>query len=162
MKSDFEIARDKDFGVYGFSEVFRNMEGCRCLWKVFGSKEKFLSVLKSQKVRVSRKKWIFWVNHRRNEITIYRNYLRECDRRTLYLDCIHEMVHIRQLEEGRDLWDEKFAYVDRPTEIEAYIVAAREGKRIGMTSKQIASYLEVPWASSEENDRLVKNILKNI
>jgi len=34
--------------------------------------------------------------------------------RDLYLDLLHELTHLRQLDEGLDLWDERFAYVDRP------------------------------------------------
>ena len=162
MNLDFKIDRTKKFGVYSFSEVFKNLEGCEILWKVFGSKKKYLEVLKKQKVRVSRKKWIFWVNHKKNEITIYRNYLKTCPKKILYLDCIHELVHIKQLQRGRNLWDERFAYTDRPTEIEAYIVAAKEAKRIGMNKKQIANYLKVSWKSDEENERLVKIVLSKI
>jgi len=162
LENDFQIVRKKNFGVYNFSDVFKNMEHCKMLWKVFGGRKKFLSVLEKQKVRVSRKNWIFWVNHKKSEITIYKGYLQECSKKFLYLDSIHEFVHIKQLKEGRDLWDKRFTYVDRPTEIEAYIIAAKEGKRIGMSKKQIASYLRVPWASRVENERLVKNVLAKI
>jgi len=156
------IDREKDFGVYNFSDIFKNMEGCKILWKVFGNRKKYLQVLKKQKVRVSRKNWIFWVNHRKNEVTIYREYLKKCDEKTLYLDCIHELVHIRQLHQGKDLWDKRFTYVDRPTEIEAYTIAAKEGKRIGLTKKQIANYLKVSWATKRENERLIKVVLSKI
>lgn len=156
---NFKIDRNKNFGVYKFSEVFTNIENCRILWKVFGSRKKFHQILKKQRVRVSRKNWIFWVNHKKHEITIYKGYLKRCQKRILYLDCIHELVHMKQMHDGRDLWDKRFVYVDRPTEIEAYIIAAKEAKRIGMNRKQIARYLRVSWASKEENNRLIRNVL---
>ena len=159
---NFEIDRSKNFGVYSFPEVFKNLESCRILWKVFGNKKKYLAILKKQKVRVSRKNWIFWVNHRKHEVTIYKGYLKRCQKRILYLDCIHELVHIKQLKDGKDLWNKRFVYVDKPTEIEAYIIAAKEAKRIGMSEKQIARYLKVSWATKEENNRLIAAVLSKI
>jgi len=159
---NFEIDRSKKFGVYHFSEVFKNLDNCKILWKFFGSREKFVKAIKKQNVRISRKKWIFWINDKKNEITIYKNYLEKCPEKILYLDCIHELVHVKQLKEGKNLWDERFGYVDRPTEIEAYIIAAKEAKRIGMSKKEIAEYLCVSWASDEENQRLVKIVLSKI
>ena len=47
-------------------------------------------------------------------------YYREGADLDLYMDLLHELTHLRQLEEGFDLWDERFAYVDRPTEVEGY------------------------------------------
>lgn len=159
---DFQINRRKNYGVYNFSEVFQNLENCKILCKVFGNKKKYLAILKKQKVRVSKKNWIFWVNHKKHEITIYKGYLKKCNKKILYLDCIHELVHVKQLAEGKDLWDNRFVYSDRPTEIEAYIIAAKEAKRIGMNKKQIESYLKVPWATKEENNRLIADVLSRI
>ena len=159
---DFKIDRSKNYGAYSFSEVFKNLQDCKTLWKIFGNKRKFLAMLKNQKVRVSKKPWDFWVNDKRKEITIFIHYLRECPKRTLYLDCVHELVHIRQLQEGKELFDNRFNYVDRPTEIAAYVVTANEARKIGMSKRQIANYLAVRWATKEENKRLVKNVLDKI
>jgi hypothetical protein len=156
---DFRIARNKKLGVYIFSEVFGNLEDCTALWKVFGNRENFLRILEKQKVRVSKKPWIFWVNDKTEEITIFIKYLRECPKKILYLDCIQELVHVTQMHRGKELFDDRFSYVDRPTEIEAYIVTANEAKKIGMNERQIAKYLEVDWVTKEENKRLVKNVL---
>jgi len=54
-------------------------------------------------------------------------YYREGGDLDLYLDLLHELAHLRQLEEGLDLWDERFEYVDRPTEIEGYRWPSRRG-----------------------------------
>lgn len=159
---DFKIERNKKLGAHKFSSVFKNLENCKILWKVFGSKEKFLELLQNQKVRVSKKPWVFWVNDKTKEITIFVDYLKECPKKTLYLDCIHELVHVKQMQEGKDLFDNKFPYVDRQTEIEAYHITAQEARRIGMTKRQIANYLEVSWATDEENARLVRTVLSKL
>jgi len=76
----------------------------------------------------------------------------------LYLDLLHELTHLRQLEEGFDLWDERFEYVDRPTEVEGYAVAIEEGRRLGMTDKDVLHHLSNPWMSSADVDRLLGHI----
>ncbi|MBI5496894.1 MAG: hypothetical protein HY904_17905 [Deltaproteobacteria bacterium] len=76
----------------------------------------------------------------------------------LYLDLLHELTHLRQLSEGADLWDERFAYVDRPTEIEGYAVAVEEGRRLGMTPVMVQRHLSNPWMTAEDVVRLVAHI----
>jgi hypothetical protein len=158
----FKIGRNTKLGVYSFSSVFKNLEDCKTLWKVFESKEKYLEILQNQKVRVSKKPWVFWVNDKTKEITIFADYLKKCPKKILYLDCIHELVHVKQMNEGKELFDNRFTYVDRQTEIEAYVITANEAKKIGMNKKQIADYLEVGWATKEENERLIETVLAKI
>jgi hypothetical protein len=76
----------------------------------------------------------------------------------LYLDLAHELTHLRQLAEGKNLWDHSIHYVDRPTEIEGYAVAVEEGLRLGMTETEIIRHLSNPWLSDADVARLRKNI----
>jgi len=76
----------------------------------------------------------------------------------LYLDLLHELTHLRQLEQGFDLWDERFSYVDRPTEVEAYAVAVEEGRRLGMSEPQVLEHLTNPWMSRAEVKRLLGHV----
>src|SRR6267378_8155985 len=85
-------------------------------------------------------------------------YLREGEATIVYLDVLHELTHIRQWHAGRALWDRRYNYVDRPTEIEAYKVAVDEARRLGMTDREIAEYLRVEWTSREEHERLCKHL----
>jgi len=82
------------------------------------------------------------------------DYLRTGDERVVYLDILHELTHIRQWHEGKELWDRRYAYVDRPTEIEAYEVAVKEARRLGMRDREISDYLRVEWTSRAEHERL--------
>jgi len=76
----------------------------------------------------------------------------------LYLDLLHELAHIRQHHEGRDLWDERFAYVDRITEVEGYAVAVEEGRRLGMTDAEVVAHLSNPWMDDEDVQKLQDNV----
>jgi len=91
-------------------------------------------------------------------IILFHEYYQQANPLDLYLDLAHELTHLRQLAEGKDLWDHSLHYVDRPTEIEGYAVAIEEGLRLGMTEKQIMQHLSNPWLTSDEVARLRKNI----
>ena len=91
-------------------------------------------------------------------IVLSEQYFRDGAELDIYLDLLHELTHLRQLEEGFDLWDERFAYVDRPTEVEGYAVAIEEGRRLGMTDREVVDHLSNPWMTAEETTRLLRNV----
>jgi hypothetical protein len=84
--------------------------------------------------------------------------LNEGDRTDIYLDLIHELVHIRQLMEGKKLFDVEYDYADRPTEIEAYQHAVDEARRLGLSDQRICDYLKTEWMSKEDLERLAKAV----
>jgi len=59
------------------------------------------------------------INDKKGSIIVNAKYLKEGEESYIYLDVVHELVHIRQRMEGKELWDKRYAYVDRPTELEA-------------------------------------------
>ncbi len=85
-------------------------------------------------------------------------YYRHGGDRDLYLDLLHELTHLRQLAEGFDLWDERFEYVDRPTEVEGYAVAIEEGRRLGMTEQDVFENLSSPWMTEADVRRLIGHV----
>jgi hypothetical protein len=80
----------------------------------------------------------------------------------IYLDIIHELCHVKQRKEGRDLFDPNYDYADRPTEIEAYRYAVLEAKRIGLSETRIRQYLKTEWLNTEVLDRLIRNMNVNL
>lgn len=156
---NFRLKRNVKHGTYPILEVAAGLDQCKSLWKVFGSKAKANRILIQTKLHVSRKPWMAWVNDKKGEVNISGGYLRKAPKRQLYLDMVHELVHIKQWHDGKDLWDKKYSYQDRPTEIEAYKVAAEEAKKIGMTKRQIVEYLKVPWIRGEAEKQMMRNIL---
>ena len=98
------------------------------------------------------------INAEKGSVIVNTKYLKEGDETHLYLDVVHELVHIRQHMEGKELWDKRYAYVDRPTELEAYRVALGEARRIGLKERDIVEYLKVSWVTDEEFGRLLMTL----
>jgi hypothetical protein len=71
---------------------------------------------------------------------------------------IHVLVHVKQFLDGRDLYDQTFEYVDRPTEIEAYRYTIDEAKRLQMSEDEILKYLRVDAVDDSELGRLIEKI----
>jgi len=93
-------------------------------------------------------------------IVLFESYYRQGNPLDLYIDLAHELTHLRQHAEGKELWDHELHYVDRPTEIEGYAVAVEEGIRLGMTEDDLIRHLSNPWLSPAETARLRGNIEK--
>jgi hypothetical protein len=93
-------------------------------------------------------------------IMLFESYYFQGNPLDLYLDLAHELTHLRQHAEGKELWDHELHYVDRPTEIEGYAVAVEEGIRLGMTEELVIRHLSNPWLSPAETARLRANIDK--
>jgi len=89
-------------------------------------------------------------------LVLSQDYLATGEKFSLYLDFLHELCHVRQYREGKELYDKRFSYVDRPTEIEAYQVAVKEARRLGMDDRAILEYLHVEWVTKAELARLAK------
>ena len=113
-------------------------------------------ILEATEVTVTAQADYMHVNDMDGSLFVGLEYLRNGELRHLYLDIIHELIHIRQYLEGKELFDEKFSYVDRPTEIEAYQCAVDEARKIGMSEDAIADYLYVEWITTNEHGRLLK------
>jgi hypothetical protein len=79
----------------------------------------------------------------------------------IYLDIIHELCHVRQLQEGKELFDPRYSYVERPTEIEAYSYTVQEARRLGLSDERICEYLKTDWMSDEDLKVLAKAVNVN-
>ena len=91
-------------------------------------------------------------------LVINRHYLNTGDRIDVYLDLIHELCHVKQFLDGRELFDPQFDYVERPTEIEAYRYTVQEAKRLGLSDERICWYLKTEWMSQEDLMRLARAV----
>jgi hypothetical protein len=121
------------------------------------------TLLDSARVEITKGEGFCFVNVENPEnpfIVLFESYYRQGNPLDLYIDLAHELTHLRQHAEGKELWDHEFHYVDRPTEIEGYAVAVEEGIRLGMTEDDIIRHLSNPWLSPAETARLRGNIEK--
>ena len=115
-------------------------------------------LLKDARVRIKPHKGYCYVDVIIPAIVLSEDYYEHANPLDLYLDLTHELTHLRQLAEGKNLWDHSIHYVDRPTEIEGYAVAVEEGLHLGMTEAEITRHLSNPWLSGDEVARLRRNI----
>ena len=143
-----------DSGTHRFNDVFIGFDEVEAVKKIFG--KKVSKELESLTVEVFPREGYMGVSDYDGHIVASQLYLNDGEEWCIYLDVVHELVHVRQFKEGKELFDSRYGYVDRPTEIEAYQIGTREARRIGLTDEEIFTYLEVPWISKDEHRRLAK------
>jgi hypothetical protein len=117
-------------------------------------------LLDAARVRIEAGDHYVWVDDKAPAIVLTEHYYSRGNDVDLYLDLIHELTHLRQLAEGRNIWDRRVPYVDRSTEIEGYAVAIEEGLRLGMTESGIIGHLSNPWMTHAEVLRLRENVAR--
>jgi hypothetical protein len=150
-----EINRNANVTLYPFTDFFKGFDQVEAVRATFG--EKTEEVLKKLKVEFFSFRFGYMgVSDVDGHILISTHHLKNSDFKTLYLDVVHELVHVRQFIEGKQLFNSEFEYVDSPVEVEAYRHAVKEAKRIGMGDKEIIEYLKVEWVDPESHKRLVE------
>jgi hypothetical protein len=154
----FKVNRDLPEGRYRLLEVFSGLEDVEPLGMCVGNPKLLTKILKETDVTLSHEDGYMYVNDEEGSLVVGINYLRTADDRYLYLDVIHELVHVKQHLHGKELFDESYSYVDRPTEIEAYQCTVEEGRKIGMTDDAIAEYLYVEWITRNDHARLLRTL----
>lgn len=152
------IDRSLKPGVHPYCRLMPQVHESPALVRIFASVEVQERVIASAHVHIRNERSFAWVDVEVPCIVLSEWYYQEGHERDLYLDLLHELTHLRQLEEGHDLWDERFEYVDRPTEIEGYAVAIEEGRRLGMVEAEIVQHLSNPWMTDEDVRRLLASV----
>jgi predicted SprT family Zn-dependent metalloprotease len=98
------------------------------------------------------------VNNTNGHLMVNSRYLNSGDKTDIYLDVIHELCHVKQFMEGRELFDSRYDYVERPTEVEAYRYTVQEARRLGLSDKRICQYLKTEWMSDSDLKHLAKTL----
>jgi hypothetical protein len=139
-----------------FLEYFKGFDKVEAVKGIFGNKT--VDVLSHLKVELS---WIMgymYVDGSDGHLVISKGYLNNGNKTDIYLDLIHELCHVKQFMEGKELFDPQYDYVERPTEIEAYRYAVQEARRIGLSDERISCYLRTEWMSEKDFKRLAKSV----
>jgi hypothetical protein len=142
--------------THRFTDYFKGFEKDEAVTEIFG--ERTGDVLRNLKVGFT---WIggyMWIDSVSGRLMINSRYLSSGDRIDVYLDIIHELVHVKQLMEGKELFDSRYGYTDRPTEVDAYRHAVREARKLGLSDERICQYLKTEWMSNEDLKRLAKTL----
>jgi hypothetical protein len=154
----FRVRRSTDIGEYKLTDVFTGLESSPSLFKVFGSKTQMTKIIRHLKLRVEPHDSGLWLDRDTGTICIGARHLTSAKNDFLYLDVIHVLVHVRQFLEGKELYDQAFEYVDRPTELEAYRTTVAEARRVGMDESEILRYLRMDAADDSELGKLMEKI----
>ena len=149
-----KIPRDVKIATYPFMEYFKGFENIGAVREVFG--EDTEKVLRNLKVEFAGIRGYMGVSETDGHLIIGARYLNEGDAVDIYLDVVHELVHVKQFLEGKELFDSDYTYIERPTEVEAYRHAVKEARRLGMTDERICEYLKTEWMSDDDLQRLAR------
>ena len=149
-----KISRNAGAGTFKFKDVFFGFQKLNAVKEIFGDATP--QILEELKVEIFPRQGYMGVSDEDGHVFASKHYLESGEYWSVYLDAVHELVHVRQFMEHKELFDERYAYGDRPTEIEAYQVTTKEARRIGLSEKEIFEYLKVPWMSNAEHLRLAK------
>lgn len=147
-----------EIGEYKLSDIFAGLESSPSLTKVFGTRTQMSKILRHLKLRIEPNDSGIWLDRDTGTICIGSKHLTSAKSDFLYLDVIHVLVHVRQFLEGRELYDQAFEYVDRPTELEAYRTTVAEARRVGMDDEDILRYLRMDAADDSELGKLIEKI----
>jgi hypothetical protein len=154
----FRVRRNAEIGEYRLTDVFAGLESSSSLMKVFGSRSQMAKITKHLKLRVEPNDSGLWFDRDTSAICIGSKHLRGAKVDFLYLDAIHVLVHVCQFLEGRDLYDQAFEYVERPTELEAYRYTVAEARKVGLDENEILRYLRMDAADDSELGKLMDRI----
>jgi hypothetical protein len=139
-----------------FAEYFKNFEKVAAVKDIFG--EKTADVLSHLTVEFSWVMGYMYVDGSDGHLVISKGYLNTGNKTDIYLDLIHELCHVKQFMDGRELFDPRYDYVERPTEIEAYRHCIQEARRLGLSEERIYNYLKTEWMSEYDLKRLAKSV----
>ncbi len=152
-----EIRRNTEVKLFPFTDYFVGFEKVAAVRSLFGAKT--AEVLRNLKVEFFSLRFGYMsVSDEDGHILISTNHLKNADMKVLYLDVVHELFHVKQFMEGKNLFQNEFEYVDSPIEVPAYEFTVEEAKRIGMSMNEIVEYLKVEWVTEEQHARLVKTL----
>lgn len=139
-----------------FLDYFKGFDKVEAVQGIFG--EKTFEVLSGLRVEFSWVMGYMYVDGSDGHLVISKGYLSSGDKIDIYLDLIHELCHVKQFMDGHELFDPRYDYVNRPTEIEAYQYCVAEARRLGLSEERIRSYLWTEWMTEQDFRRLAKHV----
>jgi hypothetical protein len=172
---EFRARKKTPPGRYPLLEVFEGLEATLPFRKYPGDDAAILKIARGTWANISDGPGWMYVAPRRtppevraagfrmveseeDEIVVARSHLANSPTMDVYLDVLHEFLHILQRRQGRELWPGRLAYVDRPTEVEAYSFSVAEARRLGVPDSYLREYLHVTWIQRSEYVRLLRNL----
>jgi hypothetical protein len=134
-----------------FKECFKGFETVNAVKRIFGSRT--TKTLKELTVEFTKATIYMRVNNSDGHLVINPRYFTDADTTDLYLDVIHELVHVKQFTECR-ISDQSIEYTKRPLEVEAYKVTVDEARTLGLGKNWILNYLDSDLVKNEQLEQL--------
>ncbi len=153
-----EIIRKTTQSVVNFKNHFKHFEKVEAVKRVFGDKTH--DALSNLEVEFTEATIYMRVDYD-GRLLINPDYFENANLTDLYLDVIHELVHVNQVITGQE-FKEELPYIEKPTEIEAYQVAVDEARALGLDEKRILDYLDSDLINTEELMQLASTVGVNI
>jgi hypothetical protein len=171
----FRPDRTRPAGRYPLLEIFRGLDRTVPFGKYPGTEREVRRIAEGTSVYLNDGPGWMYVAPRRtppevraagfrmvespdDAIVVARGHLQNSPMMDVYLDLIHEFLHILQRRQGRELWPRRLPYADRPTEVEAYSFSIVEARRLGLPDSYLRKYLEVTWIGRREYLHLLQNV----
>ena len=151
-----KIRRDVKVQTHRFVDFFKGFDEVDTVRRIFGNQTK--KILDELRVEFMSRRGYMGVSDQDGHIIVSAFYLKNGNLRDIYLDLIHELVHVRQFKEGHQLFDQRYGYTERPTEIEAHRYAVEEARNLGMSDEEIFQYLKTEWINDEDHLRLAETL----
>ena len=152
MINGAKINRGVQVPLKDFTDYFQGFQKLDAIKAIFGSDTE--NILSSLKVEFHSRRGYMGVSNDDGHLIVSAQYMRSGDERDIYLDIIHELTHVKQHLDGKELFDDRFEYVERPTEVEAFRNAVAEGRRLGMTDRELLESLRTENMSCENLRKL--------
>ncbi len=139
--------------LYPFTDYFQGFEKVQAVREVLGKETD--EVLRRLKVGFTSLRYMYMgVSDEDGNMGVGLYHLKHSAFKTLYLDIVHELFHLKQRMEDIKYFHEEHMkylmngfnpslYYKSPIEIPAYIHAVREAERIGMSYDEIVEYLKI-------------------
>jgi hypothetical protein len=151
-----------------FTDYFKGFERVQAVRKVFGRQTD--DILGNLRVGfVSHRYMYMGVRDSDGNLSVGTYHLKNSDMRTLYLDVVHELFHVKQFMADKQYFRREHRrylkngfntslYFKSPIEVPAYKHAVEEAKRIGMSYDEIVEYLEMGPVDPKVFSRLLKDV----
>ena len=146
--------RNVSVKTYPFTDYFKDFEKVEMVKRIFG--EKTYEVLHNLKVEFNSGRGYMGISDVDGHIRVGADYLNTGDIIDIYLDIIHELVHVKQFMDGKRLYRENLILVDEAMEIEACHYVVNEARDLGMSDEQIIEHLRTDRMTDEDINKLAK------
>jgi hypothetical protein len=148
-----EIVRNSTTSTCLFTNHFKGFDEVEVVRHIFGAETQ--DVLANLMIEFTSTTLYMRVDDNDGHLVIDPNYLRTGDLTEIYLDVIHELVHVKQFMEGKNS-NKQQIYIERPLEIEAYQIAVAEARALGLDDHRILDYLESDLVNDQELKQLAQ------